>query len=86
MATPRGRSRSLLSTIVTLLKSLFLSDAAVRETQDDRFEAHEESVVTALAWNLVVLATGSVSGTAMVWDALTLEPLGLFSFPDMQQS
>lgn len=46
-----------------------------------RFEAHEDGAVTALAWSSVVLATGSARGTAMVWDALTLEPLRLFSSP-----
>ncbi|KAG1853158.1 WD40-repeat-containing domain protein [Suillus subalutaceus] len=46
-----------------------------------RFEAHEDGAVTALAWNSVVLATGSARGTATVWDALTLEPLRLFSSP-----
>ncbi|KAG1778053.1 hypothetical protein EV702DRAFT_1196460 [Suillus placidus] len=37
-----------------------------------RFEAHEDGAVTALAWSSVVLATGSVRGTATIWDALTL--------------
>jgi WD40 repeat protein len=46
-----------------------------------RFEAHEDGAVTALAWSSVVLATGSARGTTTVWDALTLEPLRLFSSP-----
>ncbi|KAG1761301.1 hypothetical protein EDD22DRAFT_897373 [Suillus occidentalis] len=46
-----------------------------------RFEAHEDDAVTALAWSSVVLATGSARGTTTVWDALTLEPLRLFSSP-----
>ncbi|KAG1776818.1 hypothetical protein EV702DRAFT_1279042 [Suillus placidus] len=46
-----------------------------------RFEAHEDGAVTALAWSSVVLATGSVRGTATIGDALTLEPLRLFSSP-----
>ncbi|KAG1816768.1 WD40-repeat-containing domain protein [Suillus subaureus] len=46
-----------------------------------RFEAHEDDAVTALAWSSVVFATGSARGTTTVWDALTLEPLRLFSSP-----
>ncbi|KAG2078530.1 hypothetical protein BDR04DRAFT_998038 [Suillus decipiens] len=46
-----------------------------------RFEAHEDSAVTALAWSSVVFATGSARGTVTVWDTLTLEPLRLFSSP-----
>ncbi|KAG2133795.1 WD40-repeat-containing domain protein, partial [Suillus bovinus] len=46
-----------------------------------RFEAHEDDAVTALAWSSVVLATGSARGTTTVWDALTLEPLRIFSSP-----
>ncbi|KAG2357475.1 WD40-repeat-containing domain protein [Suillus spraguei] len=46
-----------------------------------RFEAYEDSAVTALAWSSVVFATGSARGTVTIWDALTLEPLRLFSSP-----
>ncbi|KAG2137475.1 hypothetical protein DEU56DRAFT_887211 [Suillus clintonianus] len=46
-----------------------------------RFEAHEDGAVTALACSSIVLVTGSARGTATVWDALTLEPLRLFSSP-----
>ncbi|KAG1750392.1 uncharacterized protein EDB91DRAFT_1234974 [Suillus paluster] len=46
-----------------------------------RFEAQEDGAVTALAWSSLVLATGSARGTTTVWDALTLEPLRLFSSP-----
>ncbi|KAG0699623.1 hypothetical protein DFH29DRAFT_936054 [Suillus ampliporus] len=46
-----------------------------------RFEAQEDGPVTALAWSSLALATGSARGTTTVWDALTLEPLRLFSSP-----
>ncbi|KAL0952795.1 hypothetical protein HGRIS_007020 [Hohenbuehelia grisea] len=39
-----------------------------------KFEAHEDaSPITALAWNELVLATGTATGDVRVWDGLSLE-------------
>jgi WD40 repeat protein len=50
-------------------------------TSARRCEADVAGAVTAIAWSSLVLATGYSYGTTVVWDALTLEPLRLFSFP-----
>ena len=47
-----------------------------------KFEAHRDgSTVTALAWNGLVLITGSSRGTTHVWDALTFTHLRSFASP-----
>lgn len=46
-----------------------------------KFEAHEDGAVTAIAWNPIVLATGSSRGTVKIWDSLTFAPLRCFSSP-----
>ncbi|KAI0363927.1 hypothetical protein BV20DRAFT_975037 [Pilatotrama ljubarskyi] len=50
------------------------------------FAAHEDGAVTALAWNSVVLVSGSSRGTIKVWDALTFAPLRAFSSPAARPS
>ncbi|OCH90108.1 hypothetical protein OBBRIDRAFT_731438 [Obba rivulosa] len=45
------------------------------------FEAHEDGAVTALAWNPVILVSGSERGTVKVWDSLTFAPLRSFTSP-----
>ncbi|KAL6307349.1 WD40-repeat-containing domain protein [Sparassis latifolia] len=46
-----------------------------------KFDAHEDGAVTALAWNAVVLVSGSSRGTVKVWDSLTFAPLRAFASP-----
>lgn len=46
-----------------------------------KIDAHEDGAVTALAWNTVVLASGSSRGTIKVWDSLSLAHLRSFSSP-----
>ncbi|KAH9936907.1 hypothetical protein B0H21DRAFT_758368 [Amylocystis lapponica] len=45
------------------------------------FDAHGDGAVTALAWNPIVLVSGSARGTVKVWDALTFAPLRAFASP-----
>ncbi|KAH9886927.1 hypothetical protein C8Q73DRAFT_657363 [Cubamyces lactineus] len=45
------------------------------------FTAHEDGAVTALAWNPIVLVSGSSRGTINVWDALNFAPLRALSSP-----
>lgn len=40
-----------------------------------QFEAHDDGPVTTLAWNPVVLATGSSRGAVKVWDSLSFQCL-----------
>jgi len=46
-----------------------------------QFEAHEDGAVTALAWNSIVLVSGSARGTVKAWDSLSFEPLRAFASP-----
>ncbi|KAH9925664.1 WD40-repeat-containing domain protein [Epithele typhae] len=46
-----------------------------------RIVAHEDGAVTALAWNHIVLVTGSSQGTVKTWDALMFTPLRTFPSP-----
>ena len=46
-----------------------------------KFDAHEDGAVTALAWNTIVLASGSSRGTVKVWDSLSLAHLRTFPSP-----
>ncbi|KAI0334298.1 hypothetical protein GY45DRAFT_1243198 [Cubamyces sp. BRFM 1775] len=50
------------------------------------FSAHEDGAVTALAWNPVVLVSGSSRGTITVWDALNFAPLRALSSPAARPS
>ncbi|KAJ8489426.1 hypothetical protein ONZ51_g2937 [Trametes cubensis] len=45
------------------------------------FTAHEDGAITALAWNPVVLVSGSSRGTITVWDALNFVSLRTLSSP-----
>ncbi|EMD32759.1 hypothetical protein CERSUDRAFT_99136 [Gelatoporia subvermispora B] len=45
------------------------------------FEAHEDGAITALAWNPVIIVSGSERGTVKVWDSLTFAPIRSFSSP-----
>jgi len=46
-----------------------------------KIDAHEDGPVTALAWNTIVLASGSSRGTVKVWDALSVAHLRTFPSP-----
>ncbi|KAG6335102.1 hypothetical protein ID866_3991, partial [Astraeus odoratus] len=46
-----------------------------------KFEAHTDGAVSAIAWSAVVFATGSVRGTTIIWDTITLERLREFPSP-----
>lgn len=46
-----------------------------------KIDAHEDGAVTALAWNTVVLVSGSSRGTIKVWDSLSLAHLRSFPSP-----
>ncbi|KZT67887.1 hypothetical protein DAEQUDRAFT_375983 [Daedalea quercina L-15889] len=46
-----------------------------------KIDAHEDGAVTALAWNTIVLASGSSRGTVKAWDSLTLAHLRTFPSP-----
>ncbi|KAH9921650.1 uncharacterized protein B0H18DRAFT_1020662 [Fomitopsis serialis] len=46
-----------------------------------KIDAHEDGPVTALAWNTIVLASGSSRGTVKAWDALSLAHLRTFPSP-----
>lgn len=47
-----------------------------------KFEAHKDgSSVTALAWNGIVLVTGSMRGTTHIWGGLTFTPLATLAAP-----
>ena len=57
----------------------YLGNASVAPLR--RIDAHEDGAVTALAWNTVVLASGSSRGTVKVWDSLSLTHLRTFPSP-----
>lgn len=46
-----------------------------------RFEAVEDGGITALAWNSIVLVSGSSRGSVKIFDSLTLAPIRAFSSP-----
>ncbi|TFY68099.1 hypothetical protein EVJ58_g1187, partial [Rhodofomes roseus] len=46
-----------------------------------KLDAHEDGAVTALAWNTIVLTSGSSRGTIKVWDSLSLTHVRTFSSP-----
>ncbi|KZT05066.1 uncharacterized protein LAESUDRAFT_656559 [Laetiporus sulphureus 93-53] len=44
-----------------------------------KFEAHEDGAVTALAWNPIVLISGSSGGSLKVWDSISFALLRTFA-------